>query len=72
MDNEQRAGGEGAELVQTLQRWRDAGAAWRVVGRQGRRVTVALLRCDAGEEVERLTSESPAWVAYLETHAGSE
>jgi hypothetical protein len=35
-------------------------------------VTVALLRCDAGEEVERLTSGDPAWLAYLAGRDGTD
>ena len=56
---------EGSDLVDALRRWYDAGAAWQVVARTPHEVTVAMLRCDGGEEVERLTSGAPAWLAYL-------
>lgn len=62
----------GTDLIQALQRWQDAGAVWRVLRRQPDRATVALLRCDGGEEVERLTSGDPAWLAYLDGRHGSD
>ena len=46
-----------SDRVAELQRWEDAGAVWSVVSRRNGRVTVALLRCDGGEEVDRFTSE---------------
>jgi hypothetical protein len=52
--------------LDTLHRWYAAGAAWRVVERGPSGVTVALLRCDGGEEVDRVRSADPDWVAYLE------
>ena len=55
----------GDELIQALLRWQESGAVWRVLQRQPTRATVALLRCDAGEEVERLTSDDPVWLDYL-------
>jgi hypothetical protein len=51
-----------AELV----RWEDAGATWQVVSRTARGVTVALLRCDGGEEVDRFTSDDPRLLAYVD------
>ncbi len=62
----------GAGLVRALVRWHAAGAVWRVVDRQSEEVTVALLRCDGGEEVERLSSADPVWLAYLTGGSGSE
>ena len=53
------------ESVAVLQRWQDAGAYWRVVSRRGGQVTVALYRCDGGEEVERFTSADPQLLAFL-------
>ena len=40
------------DRVAELQRWEDAGAVWSVVSRKQDRVTIALLRCDGGEEVD--------------------
>ncbi|GAC1401948.1 MAG: hypothetical protein NVS4B6_11030 [Mycobacterium sp.] len=48
-----------------LQRWQDSGAVWEVISRQGGGVTVALLRCDAGEEVDRFTSDDPRVLAFI-------
>lgn len=54
--------------VAILRRWEDAGGVWRVATRQGDRVTVALCRCDGGEEADRLTSADPDLLAYVERH----
>ncbi|WP_026918936.1 hypothetical protein [Gordonia shandongensis] len=45
--------------LERLQRWEDNGAHWEVVGRRRESVTIALLRCDAGEEVDRFVSTDP-------------
>lgn len=62
----------GAELIRALGRWQDSGAVWRVLERRPSRVTVALLRCDGGEEVERLVSGDPLWLAFLDGRDSSE
>ena len=51
--------------VAALQRWEDAGAYWRVVSRRDGEVTVALCRCDGGEEVERFTSADPEVLSFI-------
>jgi len=56
----------GAELVSVLDHWQRSGAVWQVIARTRSQVTVALLRCDGGEEVERLTSADPLWLAHLQ------
>ena len=48
-----------------LQRWQDSGAVWEVISRSGRGVTVTLLRCDGGEEVDRFTSDDPRLLAFI-------
>jgi hypothetical protein len=58
--------------VDQLVRWQDAGAVWRVVARSEAAVTVALLRCDGGEEVGRLVSSSRAWLDFLRGRESSE
>ena len=63
---------EGDELVGELERWQDAGAVWRVVRRGPDGITVGLLRCDGGEEVGRITSDAPAWRAFLTGRSTSE
>lgn len=48
-----------------LQRWQDSGAVWEVISRKGSGVTVALIRCDGGEEVDRFTSDDPRLLAFI-------
>ena len=57
--------GAGPELVSTLVRWQESGGVWRVLHRHPTTITVALLRCDAGEEVDRISSGHRAWLTYL-------
>lgn len=58
--------------VADLERWQDSGAHWQVIARTGDTVTVALLRCDGGEEVDRFTSNDPALLAFLGDRTSSE
>ena len=51
--------------LERITRWQDRGGTWRVLARHGDRVTVSLCRCDAGEEMERLTSTDADVLAYL-------
>lgn len=51
--------------LEILERWERAGGTWSVVSRSQARVTVALCRCDGGEEVDRLTSSDPAFLAHV-------
>ena len=53
------------DRVAELRRWEDAGAVWSVVSRTQDRVTIALLRCDGGEEVDRFTSDDPRLLEYI-------
>jgi hypothetical protein len=53
------------DRVAELQRWQDAGAVWEVVSRKGPIVTVALLRCDGGEEVDRFASDDPRLLDFI-------
>jgi hypothetical protein len=39
---------------------------WQVVARTRRGVTVAFMRCDGGEEVDRFTSNEPQLLAFVE------
>ena len=55
-----------ADELRVLQRWVDSGGVLRVVGHLGDTVTVAMLTCTAGEEADRLTTDSPRvreWLA---------
>lgn len=60
------------DRVAELQRWEDAGAVWRVLYRSAESVTVALLRCDGGEEAARFTSADARLLAYLADRDSSE
>lgn len=53
------------DRIAELQRWQDSGAVWSVLARRADSVTVALLRCDGGEEVERFVSDDPALLAFI-------
>lgn len=52
-------------LVEELRRWQDSGAVWTVLSRTPDRVTVALLRCDGGEEVDRFASSDPELLRFI-------
>ncbi|MCE4267570.1 hypothetical protein [Rhodococcus globerulus] len=51
--------------VETLSRWSDSGAMWRVLRRTPTSITVSMCRCDGGEEMERLTSTDPELLAWI-------
>jgi hypothetical protein len=53
------------DRVAELQRWEDSGAVWEVISRKGDGVTIALLRCDGGEEVDRFTSDDPSLLDFV-------
>jgi hypothetical protein len=60
------------DLVPILTRWQDAGGIWRVVARSGDEVTVALCRCDGGEEVDRLSTGDVGTLRFLANRSDSE
>lgn len=60
------------DRVAELQRWQDSGAVWQVVSHRGESVTVALLRCDGGEEMERFTSDDPQLLEFIGGRRSSE
>jgi hypothetical protein len=51
--------------IATLEDWASAGAHWRVLHHGEHRTVVELQQC-TGELVERLESDDPAVIAYLE------
>ena len=53
------------DRVAELQRWQDSGAVWEVIARTSSSVTIGLLRCDGGEEVDRFTSDDPQLLAFI-------
>ncbi|MGV0850725.1 hypothetical protein [Mycolicibacterium phlei] len=60
------------DRIAELQRWQDSGAIWEVRARSENAVTVALLRCDGGEEVEVFTSGDPRLLEFIGTRRSSE
>nr|WP_090344109.1 hypothetical protein [Mycolicibacterium malmesburyense]CRL75366.1 hypothetical protein CPGR_03541 [Mycolicibacterium malmesburyense] len=60
------------DRVADLQRWQDSGAIWEVRARRDSSVTVALLRCDGGEEVDVFTSDDPRLLAFIGERLSSE
>ncbi|AGB22121.1 hypothetical protein Mycsm_01726 [Mycobacterium sp. JS623] len=53
------------DRIAELQRWQDAGAVWEVIMRTRDSVTIGLLRCDGGEEVDRFTSDDPRLLEFI-------
>lgn len=51
-----------------LRRWEDAGGTWEIVHRTQNEVTVALCRCDGGEEADRFRSAEPALLEFVAEH----
>jgi hypothetical protein len=60
------------DRVADLQRWEDSGAHWQVIARTRDGITIALLRCDGGEEVDRFTSADPELLKFVGARRGSE
>ncbi|WP_422748735.1 hypothetical protein ACN27E_10220 [Mycobacterium sp. WMMD1722] len=59
------------DRVAELRRGEDSGARWRVVSRGAGRVTVALMTCDGGEEVDRFDSNDPRVLTYIGARSDS-
>lgn len=58
--------------LHVLRRWEEAGGAWRVLGESGGQLTLSLCTCDAGEEIDRMITSSPALTAYVAGRGGSD
>ena len=61
-----------SEDLEALRRWEAAGATWRVLGDGSDVLDIALLSCDAGEQVGRLRSAEPDLRAYVGSRTSSE
>ena len=48
-----------SEDLDALRRWEAGGATWRVLARTEGELDLALLTCDAGEQVGRLQTREP-------------
>jgi hypothetical protein len=51
--------------LERLTRWELSGAAWRVDARSSDGLVIALLTCDAGEQVDRLETADPGVLAHV-------
>lgn len=60
------------DRVETLRRWADSGAIWRVLSRRGDTVTIGLFECTGGQEADRFTSGDPALLRFLGERTSSE
>jgi hypothetical protein len=58
--------------IETVQRWEQFGATWRVVAETPGTVTISFCRCDGGEEVQRLTSSDPDLLSWLAGRTSNE
>ena len=56
---------DGCRSGRRTERWQDSGAVWEVISRHGDTLTVALMRCDGGEEVDRFTSDDPRLLEFI-------
>jgi uncharacterized protein len=59
-------------FVDRIRRWEAAGGVWRVLGEDHHAVTVALYRCDGGEEADRFVSTDPQLAQFLAGRVSSE
>jgi hypothetical protein len=55
-----------SDALARLRRWEESGATWRVLVRTPESVEIALLTCDAGEEVDRLRSSDPEVLDHVD------
>jgi hypothetical protein len=66
------SGSAPGSAVSVLRRWEDSGGVWRVLSRSAAHVDVALCTCDAGEEMDRLTSTDPVVLDFIGVRSGSD
>lgn len=59
-------------VLQALRRWERSGGVWRVQSRSPGRVHVVMLTCDAGEEMDRITSTDPEVLEFIGQRTGSD
>lgn len=58
--------------LEDLLRWEDSVASWRVVHHGPAGVTLGLLRCDGGEEVDRVLTDDPIILAHIGGRSSSD
>ncbi|RLV56765.1 hypothetical protein D9V41_03005 [Aeromicrobium phragmitis] len=64
---------DATEAIARLERWETHGGAWQVLddGKSTGRTRIALLRCDGGEEVDRLESADADVFRWLVSRGGA-
>jgi hypothetical protein len=68
-DSLARSDDDSSSVIPRLERWELFGGVWRVASRSADRVDFSLLRCDAGEEVDRIRARRDAVLeAFLADH----
>ena len=65
-------GTESTSALARLLRWEDAGGTWRREGGSAEQASVALCRCDGGEELERIVSSDPELLRFLASTSDDE
>jgi hypothetical protein len=60
----------GPDLARLI-RWTTAGGGWRVSARTATSLTVALVTCDGGEEMDRIVSSDPELIAHVDADPGA-
>ena len=63
---------EMSDALASVRRWQDSGGAWRVVSRTSSSVGVALLTCDACEEMGRVSSDAVDLIRFVGSRSSSE
>ncbi len=51
--------------LETLRRWEETGAVWRVQSVRGDEVTIGLFTCDGAEEMSRFSTRDTGVLAYV-------
>ena len=59
-----------SEELDRLRRWEDSGATWRIIVDSGDAIEIALLTCDAGEEMGRIRSTERDLRDHVHTRTG--
>jgi len=58
--------------VERLRRWEAHGAVWRIASRTPTLLTVTLLQCDGGTEVDTIVSSDPELFAFVGDRSASD
>jgi hypothetical protein len=58
--------------VERLRRWEAHGAVWRIASRSPTLLTVSLLQCDGGTEVDTIVSSDPELFAFVGDRSASD